>query len=182
LYTIKWTGLEPNEDGWSPPPDTIHWVPAQHSVSQAKFEGPGSPSALEHPVSGAGRRAARAAMSLLAELGSEPQVPQWRHWIVYVEPIGRITLPAGARHLLGTEVLVQAVSRERMLVLSGAGVGASLPIDRRGRLVLPAWFRGVTRPSGSVLVAARSAPSPTVVLAGTGLLEDLVSHVAAEAR
>jgi DNA-binding transcriptional regulator/RsmH inhibitor MraZ len=121
-------------------------------------------------------------MSLLVELGSEPQVPQWRHWTVGVEPIGRITLPAGARHLLGTEVLVQAVSRERMLVLRRGGVGANLPIDRRGRLVLPAWFRGVTRSSGSVLVSGRSAPSPTVVLAGTGLLEDLVSHVAEEAR
>ncbi|MHB1518620.1 MAG: hypothetical protein ACYCVN_10065 [Acidimicrobiales bacterium] len=99
-----------------------------------------------------------------------------------MEPIGRITLPVGARHILGTEVLVQAVSRERMLVLSSAGVGASLPIDRRGRLVLPAWFRGAARPSGSVLVSARSAVIPTVVLAGTGLLEDLVSHVAEEAR
>jgi DNA-binding transcriptional regulator/RsmH inhibitor MraZ len=119
-------------------------------------------------------------MSLLAELGSEPRVPQWRHWIVGVEPIGRITLPADARHLLGTEVLVQAVSRERMLVLRRAGVGTNLPIDHRGRLVLPAWFRGTTRPSGSVLVSARSAAIPTVLLAGTGLLEDLVSHVVAE--
>jgi DNA-binding transcriptional regulator/RsmH inhibitor MraZ len=115
-------------------------------------------------------------------LGGEGWVPQWRHWIVGVEPIGRITLPAGARHVLGTGVLVQAVSRERMLVLRHGGVGANLPVDRRGRLVLPAWFRGATRSSGSVLVAARSAVSPTVVLAGTGLLEDLVSHVAADAR
>ncbi len=121
-------------------------------------------------------------MSLLAELGSEQQVPQWRHWIVGVEPVGRITLPAGARHLLGTEVLVQAVSRERMLVLRTGGVGTKLPIDGRGRLVLPAWFRGTTRPSGTVLVSARSTAIPTVVLARTSLLEDLVSHVAADAR
>ena len=151
-------------------------------MSQAKFDGPGSPSPLEHPVPVAGKPPPRAAMSLLAELGSEPQMPQWRHWIVGVEPIGRITLPAGARHLLGTEVLVQVVSRERMLVLRTGGVGTNLPIDRRGRLVLPAWFRGTTRPSGSILVAARSATSPAVVLAGTGLLEDLVSHVAAVAQ
>jgi DNA-binding transcriptional regulator/RsmH inhibitor MraZ len=121
-------------------------------------------------------------MALLAEFGSEPLVPQWRHWIVSVEPIGRIALPAGARHVLGTEALVQAVSRERMLVLRTGGVGTNLPIDRRGRLVLPAWFRGTTRPAGSVLVAARSAAIPTVVLAGTGLLEDLVSHVAGKAQ
>ena len=50
-------------------------------------------------------------MSLLAELAGEPQMPQWRHWIVGVEPIGRITLPVGARHVLGTEVFVQAISR-----------------------------------------------------------------------
>jgi DNA-binding transcriptional regulator/RsmH inhibitor MraZ len=79
-------------------------------------------------------------------------------------------------------VLVQAVSRERILVLRAGGAGTNLPIDRRGRLVLPAWFRGVTRSSGSVLVSARSAAIPTVVLAGTGLLEDLVSHVAAKAQ
>ena len=114
-------------------------------------------------------------MSLLAELAGEPQMPQWRHWIVGVEPIGRITLPVGARHVLGTEVFVQAISRERMLVLRRGGVGANLPIDRRGRLVLPTWFRGVTRSSGSAAI-------PTVVLAGTDLLEDLVSHVAAAAR
>jgi hypothetical protein len=45
-------------------------------------------------------------MSLLVELSGEPRVPQWTHWIVGVEPIGRITFPAGATHLLGTEVLV----------------------------------------------------------------------------
>jgi len=121
-------------------------------------------------------------MALLVEIGSEPPVPQWRHWIVSVEPIGRITLPGDARHLLGTEALVQAVSRERMLVLSSAGLGASLPIDRRGRLVLPAWFRVSARPSGSIVVSARSAAIPTVVLAGTGLLEDLVSHAAGKAQ
>ncbi|MHB1712266.1 MAG: hypothetical protein ACYCV7_12820 [Acidimicrobiales bacterium] len=84
----------------------------------------------------------RAAMSVLAEFGSEPQMLQWRYWIVGVEPIGRITLPTGARHELGTEVWVQAVSRERILVLRCGGGGANLPIDRNGRLVLPEWFRG----------------------------------------
>jgi fructose-1,6-bisphosphatase/inositol monophosphatase family enzyme len=99
-------------------------------------------------------------MSLLAELGSEPRVPQWRHWIVGVEPIGRITRPAVARHLLGTVVLVQAVSRERMLVLRTGSAGTNLPIDRRGRLVLPAWFRETTRVhfgTGSLLVTEAGA-------------------------
>ena len=119
-------------------------------------------------------------MSLLAELGSEPQMPQWRHWIVGVEPTGRMTLPAGARQVLGSESSAPAVSRGGMLVLHRGGVGASLPIDGRGRLILPAWLRGAARPSGSVLVAARTASTPAVVLATTDLLEDLVYHVVRE--
>ena len=119
-------------------------------------------------------------MSLLAELGSEQRVRQWQHWIVGVEPIGRITLPPGARQVLGSESSAQAVSRGGVLVLHRGGVGASLPIDGRGRLILPAWLRGAARSSGSVLVAARAASTPAVVLATTDLLEDLVSHVVRE--
>jgi DNA-binding transcriptional regulator/RsmH inhibitor MraZ len=68
-----------------------------------------------------------------------------------------------------------------MLVLHHGGVGARLQIDRRGRFILPAWLRGAARSSGSVLVAARAVGLPTVVLAPTDLLEDLVSHAVAEA-
>ena len=120
-------------------------------------------------------------MSLLAELGSEQRVRQWQHWIVGVEPIGRITLPPGARQVLGSESSAQAVSREGMLVLHDGGPGASLAIDRRGRLILPAWLRATARLSGSALVAARVIGLPAVVLAPTDILEDLVSHVVAEA-
>jgi DNA-binding transcriptional regulator/RsmH inhibitor MraZ len=60
-------------------------------------------------------------------------------------------------------------------------VGTSLAIDHRGRLILPAWLRGTARLSNSVLVAARAVGLPAVVLAPTDVLEDLVSHVVAEA-
>jgi hypothetical protein len=120
-------------------------------------------------------------LSLLHEWDGQRPVPQWRHWVVGVEPTGRITLPPGARRVLDAESSAQAVSREGMLVLHHGGVGASLPIDRRGRLILPAWLRGVDPSSGSVLVAARAVGLPAVVLAPTHILEDLVSHVVAEA-
>ena len=68
-----------------------------------------------------------------------------------------------------------------MLMLHHGGVGARLPIDRRGRLILPAWLRGTARSSGSLLVAARAVGLSAVVLTPTDILEDLVSHVVAEA-
>ena len=121
-------------------------------------------------------------MSLLHEWDGHRPVPQWRHWVIGVESTGRITLPPGARGVLGSESSVQAISREGVLVLHHGGVGASLPIDRRGRLILPAWLRGRVRLSNSVLVGARAVGLPAVVLAPTDILEDLVSHVVAEAK
>ena len=149
-------------------------------MSQVKFDGTGSPPPLEHPHGEVAKPAARTALSLLCERDGGRHVPQWRHWVVGAEPTGRITLPPGARQVLGSESSAQAVSRGGMLVLHHGGVGASLPIDGRGRLILPAWLRGAARSSGSVLVAARAASTPAVVLATTDLLEDLVSHVVAE--
>jgi hypothetical protein len=108
-------------------------------------------------------------------------VPQWWHWVVGVEPTGRVTLPPGARRVLGSESSAQAVSREGMLVLHQGDGGASLAIDCRGRLILPAWLRGTARLSNSVLVAARAVGLPAVVLTPTDILEGLVSHVVAEA-
>ena len=146
-----------------------------------KFDGTGSPPLLEHPDTEVAKPAARTALSLLCERDGGRHVPQWRHWVVGVEPTGRITLPPGARRVLGSESSAQAVSREGMLMLHHGGVGARLPIDRRGRLILPAWLRGTARLSNSVLVAARAVGLPAVVLAPTDILEDLVSHVVAEA-
>jgi bifunctional DNA-binding transcriptional regulator/antitoxin component of YhaV-PrlF toxin-antitoxin module len=99
-----------------------------------------------------------------------------------VEVVGRITLPDGARQVLGVDTVVRVVCRDLMLVLRRDGVGASVRIDRRGRLSIPAWLRQATQSSGSVLVAARSEATPTVVVAATGILDDLMDHVAAECR
>jgi DNA-binding transcriptional regulator/RsmH inhibitor MraZ len=95
-----------------------------------------------------------------------------------VEPSGRITLPSGARQALGSGSWSQAVIREGMLVLHQSDGGASLAIDRRGRIILPAWLRTPARSSGSVLVAARAVGTPAVVVASTAVLEGIVSHVA----
>jgi DNA-binding transcriptional regulator/RsmH inhibitor MraZ len=120
----------------------------------------------------------RAALSLLREWDGERPVSQWQHWIVAVEPTGRIMLPSGARQVLGSDSCVQAVTREGILVLHQRDGGACLAIDRRGRLILPAWLRTPARSSASVLVAARAVDTPSVVVAPTDVLERIVSHVA----
>jgi hypothetical protein len=70
-------------------------------------------------------------MALLREIGSEAEAAPWRHWIVALEQIGRVSLPPGARQTLGIGVPVRAFSRDHMLVLHHGGVGATLPIDGR---------------------------------------------------
>jgi DNA-binding transcriptional regulator/RsmH inhibitor MraZ len=120
----------------------------------------------------------RAALSLLREWVGDRPVPKWQHWIIAVEPTGRITLPSGARQVLGSGSCAQAVTRDGVLVLHRRDGGASLAIDRRGRLVLPAWLRTPARSSGSVVVAARASGVPAVVVAPTDVLEGIVSHVA----
>jgi bifunctional DNA-binding transcriptional regulator/antitoxin component of YhaV-PrlF toxin-antitoxin module len=117
-------------------------------------------------------------LSLLQEWEGDRRVPQWQHWIVAVEPTGRITLPSAARRALGSGSCVQAATREGMLVLHQRDGGASLAIDRRGRIILPAWLRTPARSSRSVLVAARVVGTPAVVVAPTVVLEGIVSHVA----
>ena len=120
----------------------------------------------------------RATLSPLREWEGDRPVPKWQHWIIAVEPTGRITLPSGSRQVLGSGSCAQAVTREGTLVLHLRDGGASLAIDRRGRLILPAWLRTPARSSGSVLVAARAAGKPAVVVAPTDVLEGIVSHVA----
>jgi hypothetical protein len=119
-------------------------------------------------------------MALLGDLDFELEQSTWQHWIVGVERIGRLCLPAGARRTLSNHGPVRAVSRDHIMVLRHSDLGASLPIDGRGRLFLPTWFRGTVRSSGAVLVAARSTESPAVVLAPTGILDLLLSRVAFE--
>ncbi|MGH8958158.1 MAG: hypothetical protein ACRDVK_05740, partial [Acidimicrobiia bacterium] len=90
--------------------------------------------------------------------------------------------PAGARRALDVDTSLQAITRDRTLVLRRGGLGAHRPIDQRGRLVLPPWLRRAVDLSGSVLVAARIGDSPTVVVAPSSLLDDLVDDAAGEAQ
>ena len=157
------------------PSDTTRWVPAQQSVSKAKFDGQGSSVPLEPSSSPVPATGPLSALSLLGDIRGEA-APLWRHWIVRMEPSGRITLPSD-RQVLKGEGSVQAISRGLMLVLRCGGIGASFRIDHRGRIVLPAWLRQATQSTGCVLVAARSAPSPTVVVVATGVLESLLDRL-----
>jgi len=117
-------------------------------------------------------------LSLLREWEGNRSVSPWQHWIVAVEPTGRIALPSRARQVLGSGSCAEAITREGMLVLHLRDGGASLAIDRRGRLILPAWLRTPALSPGSVLVAARAVGTPAVVVAPTGVLEAIMSHVA----
>jgi len=119
-------------------------------------------------------------MALLRDLDGGRRLPLWRYWIVAVEQIGRISLPPLARQVLGSEPGVRVVSHELALVLGPGDVGAKARIDGRGRLFLPAWLRQATQSSSSVLVAARTDGSPTVVLVATGILDDLLDRVGGE--
>jgi hypothetical protein len=100
---------------------------------------------------------------------------------VAVEQAVRATLPHEARHVLGTESFALAATRGGILVLRDHDAGASLAIDGRGRLILPAWLLTASGLSGSVLVAAQAAGLPAVLIAPTDVLDGLVSYVVAEA-
>ena len=119
-------------------------------------------------------------MSLLRDLNSGQRAPRWRHWIVAVEQIGRISLPPPAWQALGPEPGAEVRSGDLALVLRPDVVGAHFRIDGRGRLFLPAWLRAATGLSGSVLVAARTDGLPMVAVAATGILEDLMDRVTGE--
>ena len=118
-------------------------------MSQAKFEGSGARPPLEHLPGVVPRAPARTALSVLRDLGGERPALRWRHWIVGVEPIGRVTLPVEARAVLDADGagVVRVLCRDLTLVLRGGGAGASLTVDGRGRLFLPAWLRRATLPT-----------------------------------
>ena len=148
-------------------------------MSQAKFEGP--PSKPSEPPGADRQTLARSALSLLSGLGLSRCERRWHYWVVAVERIGRVTLPADVRQLLGAGEFVSVVTGD-LLLLRRTGVGARLSLDSRGRVVLPAWLRQAARLSGSVVVAARLSDPPLVVIADTMVLDELVDRVTAEGR
>jgi hypothetical protein len=109
----------------------------------------------------------------------------WRWWIVALQPPGRVTLPAAARHMLGAAAggaTVRALWRDVALVVRLAGPGRSMAVDDRGRVVVPVWLRRAAAPSGTVLVGAWPGPAPVVVVAATGVLDGFGDDLVGEGR
>jgi bifunctional DNA-binding transcriptional regulator/antitoxin component of YhaV-PrlF toxin-antitoxin module len=99
-----------------------------------------------------------------------------------VESIGRITLPASARALLGDRQTAQALSRGCALVMKRGGTGAAVVVDRRGRVVLPSWLRRATRVSTAVLLSACHVEGGVIVVVPATELDAIVERAAGEAR
>ena len=100
MYTIKWAGLQPTEAGWSPPPTPLSGFQPNNRSLKGNLEGQAPRTHLntlvrQSPSPPPGRRCRCCGSGE----GNRP-VPQWQHWIVAVEPTGRITLPLGARGVL----------------------------------------------------------------------------------
>jgi hypothetical protein len=149
-------------------------------VLQANFDGPPERPAHEHPVDAAGVSLKEPLAALRAWSASPPE-PGWWHWVVGVDPTGRVTLPANAWAVLDAWGSVGAVMRGRALVLRD-GEGAEVHADRRGRVTLPAWLRSACGPGdAAVIVAVRRPPAGDVaVIAPVNVLDALVGDLAGE--
>lgn len=158
--------------GSSPPSDTTRRAPTQKLVSQAKFDVVPVAPQLARAADPSRACRPRLALPALRERPASSRPSRWRHWIVAVEPTGRITVPAPAREVLRVNA-VHAVTRGSALILRAEGIGAPVAVDRRGRLALPAWLRRASAPAHAVLVAA-GRDDATVVVAPASVLDDLV--------
>jgi hypothetical protein len=136
------------------------------------------------------------ALALLRDTGGRPPPPpaRWSWAVVALDPEGRVGLPWAARRALGaaagTAMTARAVARGAVLVLradpDGAGAGAVLALDGRGRVRLPLWWRRACA-SGACAVATRAgtaavAEASLVVLAPTGVLDGLADVLVGERR
>lgn len=101
-------------------------------------------------------------LDVLAALSDAPAlpVPRWWHWVLGLDHRGRLTLPAEGRQL-AADGTVRAFSQAGAVILRLDGVGASAPVDRRGRVLLPGWLRvHLGAPGEAVFVAARGPMHP----------------------
>ena len=139
---------------------------------------------LEHDV-GSPAVALSRPLAALRAWSALPPNRGWWHWIVGVDPAGRVLLPADACRVLGAWGTVGAVMRGRMLVLRD-GEGAEVHADRRGRVILPAWLRsacgwGDGAGDAAVIVAVRRPPAGDVaVIAPVNVLDAVVGDLAGE--
>jgi hypothetical protein len=135
---------------------------------------------LEHKI-GTAAVALRQRLAALRAWSAPPSASGWWHWVVGVDPAGRVLLPADAWGVLGAWGSVGAVMRGRALVLRD-GEGAEVHADRRGRVILPAWLRSACGPGdAAVIVAVRRPPAGDVaVIAPVNVLDALVGDLAGE--
>lgn len=123
---------------------------------------------------------ARFAIAGLRSMEATQSPARWRHWMVGVDDLGRVTLPAAVRDSVpGTEA-VRAVSRGRSMLLRFGGHGAPIHVDCRGRLVIPAWLRRLSEPWRSMLLAANCPDTSLIVLAPTTTLDSLLDALVVE--
>jgi hypothetical protein len=99
MSTDVWTGTNPSERGWSPPSDTARWDSSHISVSQTNSREPVSRPSLEH-YDGAVAVSLRQPLAALRAWSAPVPEPGWWHWVVGVDPTGRVMLPADARRVL----------------------------------------------------------------------------------
>jgi DNA-binding transcriptional regulator/RsmH inhibitor MraZ len=107
---------------------------------------------------------------------------RWRHWIVGIDDLGRVTLPAPVRDAVPATEAVRATSRGNSLLLRRGAEGAAIHVDSRGRVVVPAWLRRLSEPARSVLLAAECPDMALVVLTPSTAIDDLVEDLVGETR
>jgi DNA-binding transcriptional regulator/RsmH inhibitor MraZ len=124
---------------------------------------------------------ARFAIPALRSVAAPRSPARWRHWIVGIDDLGQVTLPAAVRDAVPGTDGVRATSREKSLLLRRGGHGAQVYVDRRGRLVVPAWLRRLSEPWQSVLLAANYPDMSLIVLTPSTTLDGLLDTLVTEA-
>jgi hypothetical protein len=90
MYAIRWTGSEPSESGSSPTSGSLRWATTQDLVSEENLTGPAtSPDRRRFGESLAPR--ARFAIPALRGIAAPRSPARWRHWIVVIDALGRVT-------------------------------------------------------------------------------------------
>jgi hypothetical protein len=123
------------------------------------------------------------ALRQLVDLGHDPDPPRWAWAVACLDPARRLLLAVEARAVLdirlGQRTTVRGVCHQVTLVLAADGGGATLTVDSRGQVCLPAWLRRGS--TSSVLVGANHA-TQLVVVAPTTVLDGLGDVLAGESR
>ena len=164
MFTNVNCGSQPTKQGISPASPTL-LGPDPRTSGSREFCNP-----LEPPRPGELHEAPRSRSGLgvldrLKSLG-DPPVPQprWWHWVLTVDPAGRLTLPAKARLLFTGLDAVRLWSTGTNVVLRHEGAGALTPVDRRGRVLMPAWLRRCAADEAVVVFVAARRPDASLVV------------------